>query len=129
MEKHFQTAFSHWLKANNPATAVYELKICHTDKLPLSAVKEHQITALFEAEQQNFYHKISDSSFGLKPFDCLFMSQPNAYVAILWYTPRSRKTVTLIRIRDFIALKDDKTPSLALSKARLIAEKVFELGS
>lgn len=118
-ERDFQVAFSHYLKKKKPLTGVYELKISHKDHLPFNAVKEHQVNALLEAERDGFYHKISDSSFGLKPFDTVWLARPLAYVAILWYTPRKRKFVTLIRIKRFVALKGK---NLTFDTAQNVAE-------
>jgi hypothetical protein len=111
------------LKDNKPSTAVYELKICHTDRLPISAVKSHQVTALLEAKEL-FYHKISDASFGLKSFDCIFLNKPKAYVAILFFIPRKRKVVTLITIDEFIKIKEK---GLSFEMAKSISELTFNL--
>ena len=127
-ESDYQVLFKHYLEKERPLTATYELKICHGNALPFSAVKEHQVNALLEAEEKGFYHKISDSSFGLKPFDCLFLSDPRAFVAILYHIPRKRKKMAIIPIQTFLHEKEcSESKSLSFKRAGKIAEIFTDL--
>lgn len=50
----------------------------------MSRVKEHQINALLAAKHGTLTYKISDSSFGYKPFDCISLRACPAFVVILY---------------------------------------------
>lgn len=113
-EAQFQTMWHHHLDSHKPMyPEVYELKICKKDTFPFSAVKQHQIDGLINA-QEGMFHKISDSLpvFGgnahmrfttKKPFDCLWI-KATGYVCILFYVPRKPKVVFQIKIDTFIKI-------------------------
>ena len=114
-ESNFQTLWHKYLEDNPPDyPEVYELKICKTNRFPFSAVKEHQIDGLIQAEKGLFY-KISDSPIfagmktrftAKKPFDCLWI-KADAYVCILFYIPRQPKIVAKIPITYFSSMVAD----------------------
>jgi len=105
--------------------------------MPFDRVNPHQIKALNQARKGNLYHKISDSPIyaGMqtrftapKPFDCLNISQANAYVVIWYYRPRERKYFILIDVRDFIVeTRESDRKSLTEERAKKIASKIIEL--
>ena len=101
-EKDLQSKFTRWLKTNKKPGA-YELKLCKTKSMPFSAVKEHQINALFKAQTEGIAYKISDFSPGYKPFDCFFLYAP-AFVVIGFWQPRKLR-VYMINVSEFIQMK------------------------
>ena len=134
-EKNIQTIFGNYLKENPPTKSyVYELKLCKGKALPFNAVAEHQVDGLLQA-QRGLYHRIADSPFGgnmkftqKKPFDCLFIKTECAYVAVLYYVPRKKKFLHLIKIEDFIYEKETSDrKSLTEEVAREIAIKTIQL--
>ena len=79
----FQTLFKRWIQARwQGGPAVFELKRTLTFRIPLSDVKGHQIEALSASHGKGLYYKIPDDSYGLKPFDCFFLKDIEAYVVI-----------------------------------------------
>ena len=78
--------------------------------MPFNAVKEHQVEALLKAKNKGLFHKITDQPiFGgmktkfnkPKPFDCFFVKNYPAFVAICFYVPREKRKLFLIDIDDF----------------------------
>ena len=84
-------------------TAVFELKMCRGQSLPVDAVRTHQLFALTDAESEvGVYHKIADQTIGMhggtgfgytlpKPFDCLFVSNAVGWLAVMKYVKGQRK--------------------------------------
>ncbi|MCK4522109.1 MAG: hypothetical protein KAU20_06030 [Nanoarchaeota archaeon] len=107
-ERNFQTEFS----KRNIEEGVFELKLAKTKSIRFDAVKPHQVTALKQAESENgLFHKISDfpifannkMRFNLqKPFDCFLVKNTNAYVVIMFYEPRKKKSVYYVLIEDWL---------------------------
>ena len=109
-EKKFQVEFGR----NNLIDGFFELKISKGKSIRFDAVKEHQKEALLAVNSsKGLYHKITDNpvSWGMdtkmrftksKPFDCFRVSKQDAYVVVMFYTPRQRKNVYYIRIRDWL---------------------------
>ena len=93
--------------------------------MPFSSVKEHQEAALLAASgDKGLYHKISDSPIfagmktrftAAKPFDCFFIRNTPAYVAICYYVPRKPKEVLLIDIETYLKVKEE-SPRKSLTK-------------
>jgi len=129
-EKNFQSEF----KKNNKIHGVFELKLCKGVSLPFSSVKPHQEKALLAATtMEGLYYKIPDQPvsemeedapkenennkqkgkkirFTLpKPFDCFLVKNTPAYVVIMFYVPRKKKTVYYIPIGDFLEMKNSVT--------------------
>jgi len=137
-EKNFQSEF----KKNNKIHGVFELKLCKGVSLPFSRVESHQEEALLAATtREGFYYKIPDQPvseleegapkgkeiqftqirFTLpKPFDCFLVKNTPAYVVIMFYVPRKKKTVYYVRIEDFLEMKD-------LAKRKSMTEKMLEI--
>jgi hypothetical protein len=112
-EKHFQTEFG----KRNKMIGVFELKFCKGKSLPFSALAEHQEKALLAASSSSgLYHKISDFPMfagskvrfnSPKPFDCVYLSNMDAYVVIMWWVPRKKKNVYYLWIRDWIDMRNE----------------------
>jgi hypothetical protein len=90
LKKHeaaFQTRFGRWLQYEYTGpTIAFELKRSLTSSLPFSEIREHQWTALKQA-QTGLYYKIPDDSRSFKPFDGIFMRETEGYLVVA-YGPR-----------------------------------------
>lgn len=122
-ESDFQTKWMAWLRNNYFGNAAFELKITHTDRLPFTALREHQRDALLAVASQNFSYKIADDSRGFKPFDCFALGgNAKAFVVVQFYKPRVRECFA-IRIEDWIAESEKSKPR------SLTRERAAELGT
>ena len=116
-EANFQTEF----KKNNKIHGVFELKLCKGTSLPFSSVKEHQRQALLDiSSDTGLYHKIADAPFfedpkkrmrftKPKPFDSFLLKNIDAYVVVMFYTPRKKKNVFYIDIERFVRMEEETT--------------------
>ena len=121
-EKDFQTTFSHWLKQVWKKTGAFELKITHTDSLPFSDVKDHQIAALEQTRWGTMVFKIPDAGYQ-NPYDCYCMTQQPAYVVIRYPT-----FFCLIDIDTFtLGRSRSKRKSLTSSRARELSTIVIDM--
>jgi len=87
------------------------------------------------AEEGGLYHRITDQpwienrpyAYTLKkPFDCFFLNKVKSYVAILFYTPRKDKIVYLIRIDNFLKMKEkSERKSFTEETANRFSSKVY----
>ena len=114
-EANFQSEFGQ----RNDVVGIFELKLAKTNRLPFSAIKEHQERALLQANSgAGLYHKISDAPFFKdekkrmrftkpKPFDCMFLKNIPAYVVVMFWESRKKKMVYLISIKDFIKMREE----------------------
>jgi hypothetical protein len=131
-EKNIQTIFG----KKNTVPGVFELKLCKGTSIPFKQVYDHQVAALLAVEQTGFYHKIQDDpvSWGnrrfsrSKPFDCFLLRGIPAYVVVVFYVPRKRKTAYYIRISAFVqARMAASRESMTEAMARDCAQHVVEL--
>lgn len=111
IERDFQRLWGQWLKTNpSPNTIAYELKIVKNGRFSFDQVAAHQITGLQQAKRGQ-YIKLQDMSAvngfaNPKPWDCVWVQAKEAYVGVLFYTPRKPKKVLLVPIEEFIKLKE-----------------------
>lgn len=79
--------FSHYIRDNwKRGSAVFELKICKKNRIPLNALEVHQLRALkMTSSGTGIYYKLSDQSMGQKPWDSFFLSEVPAYVVVCFY--------------------------------------------
>lgn len=131
-ERDFQSLFTKWIREKGDTyfnrTAAFELKICKENALPWSRVEHHQVQALFDARFNRMYHKISDQSFGIKPFDAFQIAKAEAYLVILFYKPRAKKEMIWIDIAKFASEYAKSTrKSLTEAKAKEISTYIFTL--
>ena len=111
-ERDMQTLFGRYIEKYPPEeTEAYELKFTSGKSLNFSEVKEHQIEALLKAEDEAFYHRITDQpwlpdrkySYTLKkPFDCFCLTGVKSYIVIWFYKPRQPKVFIKIPIKKFL---------------------------
>ncbi len=114
-ERNIQGYFSRYILNNLPNESVaWELKLVNLEKTKsksFSCVDDHQIDALLKVEGDGLYWKIPDTAAisgftSPKPFDC-FLLKGKAYVVPVFYEPRKRKTAYLIRIKNWINMRDN----------------------
>ena len=116
-EAQFQTEF----KTKNKIHGVFELKLCKGTSLSFSSIKSHQRQALLDiSSHTGLYWKIADAPFFKdpngrmrftkpKPFDCFLLNNLQAYVVVMFYTPRHKKAVYYIDIERFIRMEEETT--------------------
>jgi hypothetical protein len=127
-ERDFQNIFG----KINTQWGVFELKLARGKSLRFDSLQPHQADALMNiGGRKGFYHKLSDppvfsqmnTRFNSKrPFDCFHLKSIPAFVVIIFYTPRKRKTFYYIRISDFLAeQKRSERKSITEERCKRIA--------
>ena len=132
-ERNFQSLFTKWVKQRKwESSVVVELKLAKGGSLPFEAVKPWQVEGLQNAQSKGVYHKISDlpaykgsqtTWASKKPFDCFWIINALAYVAIWYYHPRQKKEFILIPINVFLKEKEQS------DRKSLTEERAREIGS
>lgn len=82
-EAQFQTRFLKWVARNWDTNNSYawELKVSKTNSIPFDAVKLHQIHGL---KMKRIIHKIPDTGYEQKFYDCYQIVRKEAYVCIMF---------------------------------------------
>lgn len=131
-----QAFFKAWLGRNMPTkTTVYELKMEKGTSIAFDRVYDHQIVGLRQAKYAGLYHKIADTTvpFGggvqrfnkPKPFDCLVITNADAYVVVMFYKPFKDKVCYFIDIDEWIKEKENSSrKSLTEERAREISSLI-----
>lgn len=111
-----QTLFRKHIEKHPPINSeVFELKICKGTSLPFDALKEHQISALQDAQINGLFHKLTDPPifyggqmrFNVpRPFDCMYLKNVQAFVILWFYKPRTPKIFIKIPILAWLDLRD-----------------------
>ena len=127
-----QSLWTKWVKANKKKferSTVFELKITKKKRLPFSRIEEHQINSLLNASiGDGDYHKISDQSMDMKPWDCQLIKKADAYIVILFYQPRKPKEYILIDIKDMVDfIKKSKMKSVTEEEAKLLSSYIVTI--
>jgi hypothetical protein len=122
-ESDLQSRFTAWAKKNWNTTAAFELKIVKGNRMQYSRVKEHQQYALWRAKHAKLFHKISDMSLGVKPFDCFMLAEIEAYVALCYYHPHRKLQLFLIDIDTYLKAKT------TLPRKSLSEEEAYEFAT
>lgn len=60
-----------------------------------------QINALLQAARACIYHKMSDQTMSLKPFDSFQLCNVPAFVGVCWYIPRKKKVLYMVEVEQF----------------------------
>ena len=112
-EKFFQMEFKRWLEKNPPETTeVHELKLVKTGNFPIHqwiTKDPHQARGLMGSKKDGCYHKLSDMSMDLKPFDSFWIKGAEAYLVVYF---NKQERFIFIDIEDAIRLtKTHKTCS------------------
>ena len=135
-ERSLTTLFGKYLEKHpRQDTETYEIKMCR-GSLAFSQVQPHQIDGL-QASLAGLWYKISDSTWGTtekhrftfkKPFDGIFIKSKRAYVVAIFYSPRKYKAAVLIRVEEFIKLRDTwKKKSIKLEELDKFKFETFYL--
>ncbi len=108
-------------------TCAVEVKVAHRGHaIAFGALEEHQERALKLAAGDGMYWKISDDTFGQKPFDGFIFCGAQAYVAVIW--PRvpgvAIETLTVMHVSDWCAERD---AALGRGQKSLSRERAVEL--
>lgn len=124
LEKDFQSLFTSWVKSEikngrHNISSVFELKLKKKgQRLSFrSDFQPHQLPALEKTQRECIFHKISDQSFGYKPFDC-FVACGNAFVVVLWYEPRKPKQFVMIPIQKLLDYMNTGAKSITEDEAK-----------
>jgi len=116
LEKDFQTEFGKWVIKTDPKrTEIYELKLVRSGNFRIQAwikTQPHQARGLMEAKNDGCFHKISDESRGLKPWDCQWIRDEVAVLVIYF---NKEEQFIMIDIEDALRLtKTNKTASFEI---------------
>lgn len=97
LEKNLTADFSKYLRKYPnalPHTCALEFKLTKKKSLSLKRdLQPQQYPSLFKAQYLTLYHKISDFSPSLKPFDAFYLKEEKAYLAVCFYEPRKPKDI------------------------------------
>ena len=115
-EADFQTRFGKWLKSEDGAWAsgVFELKLARGKRIAWRVLEEHQERALLQATgSAGVYYKLSDLSFGSKPFDCFMTRNASAWVVVGWMesSEKGKERLlgwTMTRVAEWVRLRVEK---------------------
>lgn len=84
-EAQMQIKFGRWVVNRFKGdSALFELKRTLTKSLPLSSIKDHQLMALSQAANSGLFYKIPDDSVGVKPSDCFYLKNAEAYLVVAY---------------------------------------------
>lgn len=94
-EAQFQVHFGRWVKENADQfgeSSGFELKYEKNNTFNVKqwlSKSPHQARSLLECQTpQGVFHKISDMSAGMKPFDCFLLKEATGYLVIYWEKQR-----------------------------------------
>jgi penicillin-binding protein-related factor A (putative recombinase) len=125
-EKDFQGNFTKWAKHNVHTNMACELKLVRTERMPLSAIADHQWICLKNAKSRNMVYKIPDVGMAPKPFDCFVLSGSEAYFVIMFYE-RAQKEFYMIDVDTLFRFMESGAKSLTREEARSLAERIERL--
>lgn len=120
IERDFYSKVQKYLKHVIKETCVVELKLTKGGTFLLSDLKPHQIDNLRSVSLRSLVYKLPDVGFDQKPFDIISFHKTNAYVGIIFYIPRKKKTLYLIKIEDILP-RYDTHKSLTESECATLA--------
>ena len=134
-EKNLTSDFSAFLRKDPRADELrfsfaIEMKIKYdNDKLHLVRdFQPQQINALLSATtSKGIYHKISDQTMQMKPFDAFQLCNVPAFVGVCWYVPRKRKRLYLVRVGFIQELLDNNITKISETEVALVAKHTFDL--
>lgn len=100
-----------------------ELKLARGEVLRKGEIKEHQFRALRIVSEARMYYKISDESYGAKPFDmfCLkSVAGAKAYIVIWFHLKgKNKDEVWAIDVEEMKSIcVGDKCPKISINFAR-----------
>lgn len=131
-EKKLTSDFSAFLRKNKdaiPMSFACEFKV-KKGKQKLDLIRDfqpQQLPSLRQAKHSCLYHKISDMSVGMKPFDSFQICLTPAFVGVLWYTPRKPKILYMIDIDNIDFVMKNKVKKITEEEAKNISTYIFKL--
>lgn len=125
-EADFQRNFTKWAKHNVHTSTAFELKLVHSDRMPLSVIADHQWICLKNAKSRNMVYKIPDVGMAQKPFDCFVLAGASAYFVIMFYK-RGQKGFFLIDVDVLFSYMETGHRSITEADARSLADEVCYL--
>ena len=114
-EAQFQTKFTRWAKYNIKESSAFELKLSKTNRLPFANIADHQFQNLLSVKRASLTYKISDASFGLKPFDCFTLVRTNAFLVVMFYK-RGEKEFFMIDIEHLISFMEQHPEKKSITR-------------
>lgn len=94
-ESDFQIAFAKFIKNKKPRTTeVHELKLVKENQKGFNLKQwrtkyPHQLRGLISSKRNGCYHKLSDQSMGLKPFDSFYIAGADSFL-VLYFNAQER---------------------------------------
>ena len=116
-ERTFTTEFI----KKNTINGCFEIKFTSKTSIPFSSIQEHQKAALLAVScGDGLSWKIADSPFFKDPkdrmrfthkknFDVVRLTNVEAYIVAVFYTPRKKKNVIYIDIERFVRMEEETT--------------------
>ena len=129
LETEFGTRFKTWIDQNKPSsTSTYEFKVSNGNTYNLKEWREgrqaHQEGYLINStNKMGVYHKISDASSELKPFDAFYICNANAYL-VIWFNKYQQ--FFIIHVDELpkntvsLKYKDLKNPHILILKKKIV---------
>jgi len=111
LEKDFQALFGLWGE-KNWKTCGYELKISKGNTVAFTKFEDQQLPSLLKTYKEGKNIKLTDASYGLKPFDGMMLIKEDAYVGIMFNIPKNQKEFYLIHIKDVMKIKKSGAKSI-----------------
>lgn len=123
-EKDLTADFSNFLRKDPSAKQfmfpfVIEFKLKHGNQALnfKRDFQEQQIPSLLKVLSGCLYHKISDMSLGIKPYDAVMSCYSPAFIGVMWYKPHKHKILYLVDprdVKDLDKLYEDKAAEIAI---------------
>lgn len=133
LEKDFQEKFGNWAEkfgkmavpklTKAGASFVYELKISHGNTVAFSKFEDQQLPSLWKAYSAAKNVKLTDASYGIKPFDGFVACGIPAYVGIMFRIPLNQKEFYLIHIKEVMKIKSSGSKSIKKADCERVGMK------
>lgn len=125
-EADFQRNFTKWAKHHIHTNTACELKLVRSERMPLSAIADHQWICLKNAKSHNLVYKIPDVGLSPKPFDCFVMSGAEAYFVIMFYS-RGEKEFYFVDVDVLFRHMENGAKSVTRDDVRSLADRIERL--
>ncbi len=113
-ESMLQAKLGRYFKDGNHFNHVAEVKIARGGSLAFSKFEDHQLPSLVLANNvRRFkYHKLTDASLGIKPFDYICLSGVPAYVVCQFWKNIQQEICYFMPIDDVMKIKKSGVKSI-----------------
>jgi hypothetical protein len=123
-ESSYYSDITKYYERTATASIAWEAKFSRTDRIPFSALAEHQERFLLKSEMI-FGFKVPDNGIGQKPFDGFVLYQAKSVFIAIYYQPRATE-IYEIPIRIFVHQKyTSKEKSLSKKRAAELGTRIF----